>query len=155
MGIPCGCKLLGNGTQHCRVAVLALTRSETRPMAMPLQLEKYHEQAQLLDPHVPTIVERLTAVIRREALRGSQANHCKRAVQQAAEFLWALVTVRCTSREAILSSCAEMRRAALTCRSAGETGNYETSSRLNKMVFGQEGRIFPDNQNLAGGTRRW
>ena len=60
-----------------------------------LQLEKYHEQAQLLDPHVTTIVERLTAVIRREALRGSQTN--ERTVQQAAEFLWALVTVRCTS----------------------------------------------------------
>ena len=61
-------------------------------LAMPLQLEKYHEQAQLLDPHVTAIVERLTAVIRWEALRGSQAN--QRAVQQAAEFLWALVTVR-------------------------------------------------------------
>ena len=70
-------------------------------MANQLQLEKYHEQAQLLDPHVTTIVERLTAVIRREALRGSQTN--ERTVQQAAEFLWALVTVRCTSQEAIQS----------------------------------------------------
>ena len=73
--------------------------SERRLMANQLQLEKYHEQAQLLDPHVTTIVERLTAVIRREALRGSQTD--ERAVQQAAEFLWALVTVRCTSQDAI------------------------------------------------------
>ena len=57
-----------------------------------LQLEKYHEQAQLLDPHVGAVVDRLTAVIRAEALSGSEANW--EALRQASSFLWALVTVR-------------------------------------------------------------
>jgi len=58
-----------------------------------LQLENYHEQAQLLDPHVGPIVDKLTAVIRREALSQSEANW--NALRQASTFLWALVTVRC------------------------------------------------------------
>jgi hypothetical protein len=60
--------------------------------AQNLQLEKYHEQAQLLDPHVGAIVDRLTAVIRAEALSASEANW--EALWQASISLWALVTVR-------------------------------------------------------------
>ena len=60
--------------------------------ALYLQLEKYHEQAQLLDPHVGAIVDRLTAVIRAEALSASQAD--REALRQASTSLWALVTVR-------------------------------------------------------------
>lgn len=58
-----------------------------------MQLENYHEQAQLLDPHVGPIVDKLTAVIRREALGQSEADW--NALRQASTFLWALVTVRC------------------------------------------------------------
>ncbi len=59
---------------------------------MHVQLEKYHEQAQLLDPHVNAIVDRLTAVIRAEAFHPSQSNW--EAVCRASAGLWALVTVR-------------------------------------------------------------
>ena len=112
--------------------------SDHQTVALILQLEKYHEQAQLLDPHVPIIVERLTAVIRQEALRGSQAN--QRALQQASEFLWALVTVRSTSRDAMSYPCEHSTCAAHTCRCACETGSQQTSSRLNRTIL-KKGRI--------------
>ena len=67
-----------------------------------LQLEKYHEQAQLLDPHVGPIVDKLTRVIRREALSSSGADWD--ALREASKFLWALVTVRCPA-EHNLSMC--------------------------------------------------
>ncbi len=63
---------------------------------MFLQLEKYHEQAQLLDPHVGPIVEQLTRIIRREALSSSGADWG--AFREASTFLWALITVRCSAR---------------------------------------------------------
>lgn len=58
-----------------------------------MQLEKYHEQAQLLDPHVGPIVNQLTQIIRREALSSSGADWD--ALREASIFLWALITVRC------------------------------------------------------------
>ena len=61
-----------------------------------LQLEKYHEQAQLLDPHVGPIVDALTQVIRREALSSSGADWD--ALREASTFLWALITVRCPAQ---------------------------------------------------------
>ena len=58
-----------------------------------MQLEKYHEQAQLLDPHVGAIVDVLTRIIRREALSSSQTDWG--SLREASTFLWTLVTVRC------------------------------------------------------------
>lgn len=58
-----------------------------------LQLEKYHEQAQLLDPHVGPIVDKLTHILRMEAFRTSGADWD--TLREASTFLWALVTVRC------------------------------------------------------------
>ncbi len=59
---------------------------------MGVQLEKYHEQAQLLDPLLATLVTPLSAVLRREA--NSESEPDMAAVQTASRFLWALVTVR-------------------------------------------------------------
>ena len=61
-----------------------------------LQLEKYHEQAQLLDPHVGPIVARLTHILRTEALKTSGADWD--TLRGASTYLWALVTVRCRAR---------------------------------------------------------
>ncbi|BDA42087.1 probable tubulin-specific chaperone D [Coccomyxa sp. Obi] len=55
-------------------------------------LEKYHEQAQLLDPLLAALVTPLSAVLRREANSESQPDLA--AVQTASRFLWALITVR-------------------------------------------------------------
>ncbi|CAL8461606.1 g1137 [Coccomyxa elongata] len=55
-------------------------------------LEKYHEQAQLLDPLLATLVNPLSAILRREA--NSESKLDMAAVETASRFLWALVTVR-------------------------------------------------------------
>lgn len=57
-----------------------------------LQLEKYHEQAELLDPLMSALVTPLSAVLRREAAAGDAADLA--AVQTASRFLWNLITVR-------------------------------------------------------------
>ncbi len=60
---------------------------------MFMQLEKYHEQAQLLDPLLASLVTPLSSVLRREADNSSAPDLT--AVQNASRFLWALITVRC------------------------------------------------------------
>ena len=58
-----------------------------------LQLAKYHEQAQLLDPHLHGIVVPLSAQLREHAGRGSQGASLP-SVLTISRFLWDLVTVR-------------------------------------------------------------
>jgi hypothetical protein len=65
-----------------------------------VQLEKYHEQAQLLDPLLASLVIPLSAVLRREANAASAPDLA--AVQTASRFLWALITVRCPQENIIL-----------------------------------------------------
>lgn len=65
-----------------------------------MQLEKYHEQAQLLDPLLASLVIPLSAVLRREANAASAPDLA--AVQTASCFLWALITVRCPQENIIL-----------------------------------------------------
>ena len=58
-----------------------------------LQLAKYHEQAQLLDPHILGIVAPLSAQLRRHAAPGEQGAPLAR-VLTLSRFLWDLVTIR-------------------------------------------------------------
>lgn len=58
-----------------------------------LQLAKYHEQAQLLDPHILGVVGPLSAQLRQHAAPGEEEAPLA-CVLITSRFLWDLVTIR-------------------------------------------------------------
>lgn len=62
---------------------------------MPLQLVKYQEQGNLLDPHLERIVEPLSGVLRDIAQQAEAGKEvCAEALRGTCQLLWTVVTVR-------------------------------------------------------------
>ena len=79
-----------------------------------LQLAKYHEQAQLLDPHLHGIVVPLSAQLRKHAGRGSQGASWP-SVLTISRFLWDLVTVRQGTSTALLQYECQLGERSIGC----------------------------------------
>ena len=58
-----------------------------------MQLEKYQEQAQLLDPHLEAMITPLAGLLMHAALMPSSINI--QVVQHVSKMLWSIASARC------------------------------------------------------------